>query len=1101
MSSSSPRRRSTAFALAVTFVVLGLAATSGGAPVEIAPDGPGALSHFDLARKDCLGTARNTTSKVWFTVANGVLSDVYYPTIDNTNVETLQYVVTDGTTFTDLQTRDMSSTAQALDRNGMTCRVTSTPVSGKYRIVTDYVADPDTDAIVMKVAFKVEDKKNGNLRLYLRFDPTVNGNGGGGSGNGGADSATTDTSTGHTILVASDPNTTTNAVNRDYAQPVYAALDAPFAEVTNGFAGTASDGLTQLDASRALTTAYSTASNGNIVQTARVAGGNPKGGNITFTMALGFGASQAAAVQTAEQALDRDFDAVRDDSKQGWDAYDGTLNAPPKSLPGITKARAAELRDAYFVNANVLKASEDKTFPGAIVASMSSPWGQAVSAGDPNNTYFGSYREVFARDLYEIWTGLMAVGDLATARAATLFLFERQQQADGSMPRNSLVNGKTAPDSFGTQLDETAYPLLMADELNLTDASLYSDHIKPAANFVASRGPAFGSERWEEQGGYSPSTIAAEIAGLVAAAHLADVNGDPVSAAVWRGVADDYQRSIKGWTVTTNGPLAPRYFIRLSKTGDPNAAISYNVGNGGPTLDQRSVIDAGFLELARLGELPATDPDILASLPVVDATIRSSTQSGFGWRRYNGDGYGDRASDGRPWAPSGQGTGHVWPALSSERAEQSLQTGDPTGAASLLDGMDKFAGGVSLIPEQDWDGPNLAASPFGTPPEVASIGFVNGEPAGSAGPLNWSAASFVRLFADIGAGRLVDRPESTFQRYVAHTQGTTPLTVTSPADLSAVIGSPVTVTGTTAPGNAVHVTATNTDTSFATTSASTTADATGAFSVAVAVTGGTTVLNVVAASADGGTAHVKRTVVFDFVPGTLLLDVADPSGDDNGPGNYAYPTSGNFHPGAFDIEQFQVFDDGVNVIFRVKVRDLSPTFGSPLGAQLVDVYVHDPGAAPGSTSTAAANASRNFQIAPAYAWSRLIQVQGFGQRYENASGTPLGTVAISANEVSRFITFRVTKASLGSPGPGWAFTVVLTGQDGFSGDQARGFQSTPQEFQFGVCATPSADPHCTVNPGSVPKAVDVIPPAGVLQSDELDYTLHDPVVLQGVGIP
>ena len=753
------------------------------------------------------------------------------------------------------------------------------------------------------------------------------------------------------------------------------------------------------------------------------------------------------------------------------------------------------------MNANVLKASEDKTFPGAIVASMTSPWGQAVSAGDPANTYFGSYREVFARDLYEIWTGLMAVGDLATARAATLFLFERQQQADGSMPRNSLVNGKTAPDSFGTQLDETAYPLLMADELHLTDASLYADHIKPAANFVASRGPAFGAERWEEQSGYSPSTIAAEIAGLVAAAHLADANGDPVSAAVWRGVADDYQRSIKDWTVTTTGPLATRYFIRLSKTGDPNAAISYNVGNGGPTLDQRSVIDAGFLELARLGELPATDPDILASLPVVDATIRRSTSSGLGWLRYNGDGYGDRASDGRPWAPSGQGTGHVWPALSSERAEQSLQTGDATGAASLLDGMDRFAGGVSLIPEQDWDLANLPPSPYGTPPDTASIGFVNGEPAGSAGPLNWSAASFVRLFADIGAGRLLDRPESTFQRYVAHTQGTTPLTVTSPADLSLVTASPVTVTGTTAPGNAVHVTATNTDANFASSSASTTADATGAFSVAVAVTGGTTVLNVVAVSASGGTAHVKRTVIFDFVPGTLLLDVADPSGDDNGPGNYAYPTSGNFHPGAFDIEQFQVFDDGTNVIFRVKVRDLSPTFGSPLGAQLVDVYVHDPGAAPGSTSTAAANASRNFQIAPAYAWSRLIQVQGFGQRYENASGTPLGTVAISANEVSRFITFRVTKASLGSPGPGWAFTVVLTGQDGFSGDQARGFQPTPQEFQFGVCAAPSADPHCTVDPGTVPKAVDVIPPAGVLQSDELDYTLHNPVVLQGVGIP
>ena len=291
----------------------------------------------------------------------------------------------------------------------------------------------------------------------------------------------------------------------------------------------------------------------------------------------------------------------------------------------------------------MLKASEDKTFPGAIVASLASPWGQAISAGDPANTYFGSYREVFARDLYEAWTGLLADGDLATARDATLFLFERQQLPDGSMPRNSLVNGKTAPDSFGTQLDEVAYPILMAQQLGLTDAALYDDHVKPAANFLIAHGPSFGSERWEEQGGFSPSTIAAEIAGLVAAADLARGNGDATSAALWLGVADDWQRSIKGWTVTTNGPLAAHpYFIRLSKTGDPNAAISYNVGNGGPTLDQRAVIDAGFLELVRLGELPANDPDVLQSLPVVDATIQATTASGPGWHRYNGDGYGDR---------------------------------------------------------------------------------------------------------------------------------------------------------------------------------------------------------------------------------------------------------------------------------------------------------------------------------------------------------------------------------------------------------------------------------------------------------------------------
>jgi carbohydrate-binding DOMON domain-containing protein len=306
------------------------------------------------------------------------------------------------------------------------------------------------------------------------------------------------------------------------------------------------------------------------------------------------------------------------------------------------------------------------------------------------------------------------------------------------------------------------------------------------------------------------------------------------------------------------------------------------------------------------------------------------------------------------------------------------------------------------------------------------------------------------------------------------------------------------VTGTSAPGNTIYVAATNTDANSATTVASTIAAADGSFSVDVAVTGGTTVLNIVAVSPSGGTAHVQRTIIFDVVPGTLLLDLADPNGDDNGPGNYAYPTSADFHAGAFDIQAFQVYDSGPDVVFRLKTRDLTPTFGSPLGAQLVDVYVHVAGAAP--TSTEASFASRNYTIAPAFAWSRLIEVQGFGQRYVDAGGSTLGTVSIKANAISRFITFSVPKASLGTPGPGWGFTVVLTGQDGFSSDQARGFAATPQPFLFGVCAAASADPHCTFDPGAVPKAVDVITAPGVEQSAELDYTLG-PVVLAGVTIP
>ena len=1110
-SSRRPSRRRFAVVITASLLALGLPTISA-SPVSASPaaDGPGALSHFDLARKDCLGTSRTTSSKVWFTVAGGVLSDVYYPTIDNTNVETLQYIVTDGSTFTDLQARDMVSTATALDRSGMSCRVTSTARSGKYSIITDYVSDPARATLLMSTRL-VTPKKSSPLKLYVRFDPTVNGNGGGGPGNGGADSAVTDTSTGHPIPVAYDTNTATNAANRDYAQPVFAALDGPFTKVTSGFAGAASDGLTQLDAGHTLTTVNESADSGNIVQVAEVKrsrhhGGGDDGDNgddgddgDAVTFALGFGATQAAAVATAEASLHGDFKHIRKDYEKGWQRYDDKLNPPPRALPGISRARLRELRDAYYLSINVVKAAEDKTFPGAIVAGLSSPWGQAVSAGDPNNTYFGSYREVFSRDLYEAWTGLMAAGDRQTARDATLFLFEHQQQADGSMPRNSLVNGKTAPDSFGTQLDEVAYPILMAHQLGLTDATLYEQHIKPAANFVIARGPSFGSERWEEQSGFSPSTIAAEIAGLLAAADIADNNGDAESARLWRAVADDYQRSIKGWTVTTNGSKSPDpYFIRLSKAGDPNAAVTYNVGNGGPTLDQRDVIDAGFLELSRLGMFAAADPDFANSLGVVDATIKSDTDSGPGWHRYNGDGYGDDGVTGSPWAPSGKGTGHLWPALTAERAEQSLQTGDTATAAQLLDAMAQFSSGVGLIAEQSWELPDLAASLFGTDPTTASIGFESGKPAGSASPLVWSAGSFVRLAADLRAGRLDDQPTNTVERYITNTQGQTTLTIDAPADNTAVSGSPLTVSGTTEAGNQVDVLVTNTDANMAATSASTVAAADGSFTVDLSITGGVSIVNVAATSATGDTAHATRTIVFDFVPGTSLLDVTDPDGDDNGPGNYAYATFGDFQPGAWDMQRFQVFDDGANIIFRVQNRNQSPTFGSPLGAQLIDVYVHDPAAV--STSTAAAHPFRNFQIAPDSAWSTLIQVQGFGQRFENATGATLGTVSIRANSLSRFITFSVPKVALGQPGPGWKFTVVETGQDGFSPDQARSFAATPQDFAFGVCATASADPHCTVDPNTVPKVIDVLTPTGVLQSDELDYTLHSPVTITGVPI-
>src|SRR5713226_683750 len=315
------------------------------APLTVAPGGPGALSHFDLARKDCLGTAADTASKVWYTVAGGVLSDVYYPTIDNTNVETLQYIVTDGSTFTDLQSRDMTYGVRAVDPGGMECQVTATAKSGAYRIVTDYFTDPGRNTLLMQV--RVHNLTHSDLQVYVRFDASVNGNGGGGAGNGGADSATVDSSTGHAVLVSYDTKTTTNAVNRDYAQPVFAALDGPFNQATSGFAATASDGLSELDPSHNLTQLYSDALNGNAVQTGHILLHGR--GDANLTLALGVGTDQASAVASAEGSLQSDLGSLRDAYRNSWSTYDAGLIPPPQQLPGVSSAGVRQLTAEYYL--------------------------------------------------------------------------------------------------------------------------------------------------------------------------------------------------------------------------------------------------------------------------------------------------------------------------------------------------------------------------------------------------------------------------------------------------------------------------------------------------------------------------------------------------------------------------------------------------------------------------------------------------------------------------------------------------------------------------------------------------------------------------------
>ncbi len=844
-------------AVALTTGVL-VAAESAASTPSAAPGGPGAQSYLDLARKDCFATARNTTSKVWFTVADGVLSDTFSPTIENSNVNTLQYIITDGRSFTDMQQRDMTYTVSSPDRSGMVCQVTSRDPKHGFALVTDYLTDPVRDSVVMHTALEpLRGTATAalHLKVYVRYDAQIDNTGGGGTSNALPNNAAIVPAS--RVLVSSDATAPTGP----WAAQVVGALTANrrFGRASSGFVGTPSDGLEQLDAYHRLRNVYNSATDGNVVQTAQI--NDP---TRPFTLALGFGPTANEAVATAERSAATPYSATLKAYADGWHAYDATLHSPPQAQAG-----------SYWLAANVIKAAEDKTDLGAFVAAPADPWGQSMLAVTTHAGY--TYRSVFARDSYETFTGLLADGDVASARQMVEFLFDRAQQPDGSFPRDSELDGSVAPDTFGLfEIDEDAYPLLMAWDAGFAgDKSFYEQHLRPDADFMVAHGPAYGEDRWEEHIAYSPSTIAAEIAGLTAAAHLAQAAGDTTRALLYQATADDYQRNVKSWTVTDTGPYGDhRYFIRLSPTGDPNAAETYNLNNGSLTnVDQRRVVDAGFLELTRFGELPASDSDITASLKVVDSILERQTPSGPGWHRYgvqaNGstDGYGDcYEPDPTNCTPSGApsyngvGSGHLWPILDGERAEQELQTGDRASAGKLAATMDRMSQGIGLMPEQVWEDPDIPAAPYGSNPATASIGFIDGKAAGSATPLIWAEGQYVRLIRDLQTGTLTDQPAITKDRYLASGPPTdVPVTISSPTS-DATVSSSTTVTGTTAPGAQVVISTAQTGSATDSTALVQTSAPNGQFSATVPTPPGSDVITVAVSVAARSSGYVQEPV-------------------------------------------------------------------------------------------------------------------------------------------------------------------------------------------------------------------------------------------------
>ncbi|HZY02483.1 MAG TPA: glycoside hydrolase family 15 protein, partial [Anaeromyxobacteraceae bacterium] len=339
------------------------------------------------------------------------------------------------------------------------------------------------------------------------------------------------------------------------------------------------------------------------------------------------------------------------------------------------------------------------------------------------------------------------------------------QEADGHWPQNMWAEGR--PYWLGVQMDETALPILLLDlarrEGALREGDLSAAGFWPmarrAAAFLVRHGPVTQEDRWEEDGGYTPFTLAAEIAALLAAADLAEAAGQPGLAPYLRETADAWNDRLEAWLYVRDTPLARAagvkgYYVRInpSDAGDGGAMVPVkNRPPGEERARADAIVSADALALVRFGLRAADDPRVRDTVRVVDSLLRVETPAGPCWRRYNGDGYGEH-SDGRPF--DGTGVGRAWPLLTGERAHYALALGDRAQAERLLATMEGLAGEGGLLPEQTWDAPDL--------PELE---LFLGRPAGSAMPLVWAHAEYLKLVRSLADGRVFDTPPQPVERY------------------------------------------------------------------------------------------------------------------------------------------------------------------------------------------------------------------------------------------------------------------------------------------------------------------------------------------------
>ncbi|MCL1142628.1 glycoside hydrolase family 15 protein [Shewanella gaetbuli] len=754
--------------------------------VSVAPGAPGADPVWAFSGKTGIGTSyepytqgqyqdadNNPISKVWFSVAQGILTETMYGMIHNAQLKELQFVIA-GNDFVDTEKNDTISTIEYLHQDeagrplSLAYKIVNKDKQGKYQIEKHIFTDPNRDSLMMKVIFTAFED---GITPYLYANPHID--------NSGAND-----------IASVENNALVAYTNEQQSSVMTIKSDIDFVQASAGFVGQ-SDGLVDLADNGKLDAIYSTTSTdstnaGNVALTAQYPTLNSNSYTVNFS--IGFGADKASSLATADATLTTGYDAVLsaylgDEKHLGWKDYLSSL-APLETMVNNTTDNGKLL----YASALVLKAQEDKTHAGALIASLSNPWGDSVSAKVGST----GYKAVWPRDFYQCAMAFLAMGDTETPKVA--FEYLKKVQVTDSTPGYEGTPGwflqKTHVDGqiewVGVQLDQTAMPIMLGWKLwqakVLTDAEAvkwYQEMLKPAADFLITGGkvkldwndtsitpPSTQQERWEEQAGFSPSTTAAIISGLVAASELATLANDKDSDK-YLAAANKLSASLETTMVTNTGEFAKNsqgevapYYVRISPKGNPNTDTKLLDNNGKPGLDQRQILDGGFLELVRYGVKDAQDPIIQNSVKLIDnmqlehnlrVKYEFKAKDGStipGYRRYGNDGYGEDVTTGLSYAEKGNTAdqrGRVWPFFTGERGHYELALAKSTGALSAetktnlvntyVKGMETFANVGLMLPEQAWDG-------VGNP---TRYNYQLGQGTNSATPLAWTHAEYVKL--------------------------------------------------------------------------------------------------------------------------------------------------------------------------------------------------------------------------------------------------------------------------------------------------------------------------------------------------------------------